>query len=332
MRIPGSKHLALSGRWLRSRWVHGAMILGYHRIATYCSDPYSICVTPENFSEHLAIIRENVRPITLQHLVGALRTGTVPPRSVVITLDDGYADNLHIAKPLLERYEVPATFFITSGYLGREFWWDQLDRILPGPATLPEHLSLTIRGGVHRLEATGPGNRNSEQSAAAWRQRSLFWLYGLFQPLLDNERQKVMEQIRAWPGALAAYDDPAPRLLSPDELRKLAQDTLVEIGAHSISHPHLVSLAVSEQTAEIQGCKNDLENIINRPVTSFAYPHGSLSGATATAVRNAGYSCACTSLNDIVWSRSDCFELPRFWPTDCDGASFGRWLRRWMDD
>ena len=331
MRIPGLKQLALSGRWLRSRWVHGAVILGYHRIAEYRSDPYSICVTPKNFAEHLAIITKIARPIKLQSLVEGLRAGRVPPRTVVITLDDGYADNLHIAKPLLAHYEVPATTFITSGYLGREFWWDQLDRVLPGLATLPEQLSLTIGGVLHQLEPAGPGGHKSEQSAAAWRQRSLLWLYGLLQPMVEGERKQVMEQIRLWPGAVT-HDDSPRTVLSPDELRSLAQEALVEIGAHSVSHPYLARLPVSEQEAEIQGCKNDLEKILNRPVTSFAYPHGSLSDPTVTAVRNAGYSCACTSSNDIVWSKSNSFQLPRFWPNDCDGASFARWLSRWLND
>ena len=331
MRIPGWKQLTLSGRWLRSRCVHGALILGYHRITDYRSDPYSICVTPKNFADHLAIISKNARPIKLQSLVEALIDGRVPPRTVVITLDDGYADNLHIAKPLLARYEVPATVFITSGYLGREFWWDRLDRILPGPAMLPKQLSLTIGGIVHRLQAASPGGRKWEQSAAAWRQRSLSWLYGLLQPMIEGERQEVMEQIRFWPGAVT-HDDSPRILLSPDELRSLAQEALVEIGAHSVSHPNLASLPVPDQKAEIQGCKNKLEKILNRPVNSFAYPHGSLSDATVTAVRDAGYSCACTSSNDIVWSRSNCYQLPRFWPTDCNGASFARWLGRWLND
>lgn len=330
MRIPGFKRLRLSARWLRSRFVNGALILGYHRIANTPSDPYSICVTPEHFAEHLAVISKNARPMKLQTLVQTLKTSEVPQRAVAVTLDDGYSDNLHIAKPLLERYEVPATVFITSGHLGREFWWDQLDRILPRPAALAEQLSLRIGGVVHRLHAVEPVGHRSEQSAAAWRQRSLMWLYELLQPLAEGERQQVMEQIQAWPGA-AASELSDRKLLTCEEVLRLGQGNFIDIGAHSVSHPNLARLSLPEQEAEIRGSKSDLENLINRPVTGFAYPHGSLSGSTVTAVRNAGYSCACTSSNDIVWSRSDRFQLPRFWPTDCDGASFARWLRRWVN-
>jgi peptidoglycan/xylan/chitin deacetylase (PgdA/CDA1 family) len=331
MRTPGLKHLRLSARWLRSRFVDGALILGYHRIANPPSDPYSICVTPEHFAEHLAVISKNARPMKLQSLVQAVKAGEVPRRAVAITLDDGYSDNLHVAKPLLERYEVPATVFITSGHLGREFWWDQLDRILPTSESLPEQFSLNIGGTVHRLEADLRGRHRLGNSAAAWRQRSLMWLYELLQPLAEGERQQVMERIQLWRDA-PTHNVPDRNLLSPDEVLKLGQGTLVEIGAHTVSHPDLAKLPVLQQESEIRQSKSYLEELLNRPVNSFAYPHGSLSDATVTAVRDAGYVCACTSLNDVVWNRSNHFQLPRFWPTDCDGASFAQWLGRWLND
>jgi peptidoglycan/xylan/chitin deacetylase (PgdA/CDA1 family) len=73
---------------------------------------------------------------------------------VVITFDDGYADNLHNAKPLLERYDIPATVFVTTGHIGheREFWGDELDRLLLQPSTLPELLGLSINGSPYQWE------------------------------------------------------------------------------------------------------------------------------------------------------------------------------------
>ena len=187
---------------------------------------------------------------------------------------------------------------------------------------------MKIGARVHRLEADWRVRERVKNSAAAWRQRSLVWLYGLLQPLAEAERQQVMEQIQTRLGTTAP-DISDRKLLSADEVLRLGQGTLIEIGAHTISHPKLAKIPKSEQETEIWQCKSYLEELINRPVNSFAYPHGSLSDATVTAVRDAGYACACTSLNDVVWNRSNHFQLPRFWPIDCDGASFGRWLRRW---
>ncbi len=67
---------------------------------------------------------------------------------IAVTFDDGYANNLHAAKPLLERFTVPATVFVAVGALEdpREFWWDELDGLLLQPGTLPDALQLHVNG------------------------------------------------------------------------------------------------------------------------------------------------------------------------------------------
>jgi peptidoglycan/xylan/chitin deacetylase (PgdA/CDA1 family) len=71
---------------------------------------------------------------------------------VVVTFDDGYADNLHHAKPLLERYGIPATVFVTSDYIGQEheFWGDKLERLLLQPGALPQTLQLQVNGTAYQ--------------------------------------------------------------------------------------------------------------------------------------------------------------------------------------
>src|SRR4030095_8520096 len=86
-----------------------ALILMYHRVAELRNDPYLLAVQPNHFSDHLEVIRRHCFPIKLQQLVKALANGRIPKRAVVITFDDGYADNLLNAKPLLERYGTPDT-------------------------------------------------------------------------------------------------------------------------------------------------------------------------------------------------------------------------------
>ena len=73
--------------------------------------------------------------------------GQIPHRSIVVTFDDGYADNLHQAKPLLEKYHVPATIFVTAGLIGQPqgFWGDILEQIFLQPGNLPESLALTVK-------------------------------------------------------------------------------------------------------------------------------------------------------------------------------------------
>jgi peptidoglycan/xylan/chitin deacetylase (PgdA/CDA1 family) len=70
----------------------------------------------------------------------------LPGATFVVTFDDGYVDNLHNAQPILERDDVPATVFVTTGFLGsdRAPSWDELEVILRGPAPLPAELRATV--------------------------------------------------------------------------------------------------------------------------------------------------------------------------------------------
>src|SRR4029453_8146560 len=89
---------------LRRRVTARGVILMYHRIAAADRDPWNLCVSPERFDEHLAVLARALRPLSMAQLVQALQERRLPRRAVVVTLDDGYADNLHAAKPLLERH------------------------------------------------------------------------------------------------------------------------------------------------------------------------------------------------------------------------------------
>jgi peptidoglycan/xylan/chitin deacetylase (PgdA/CDA1 family) len=121
---------ARAGRWLLER--RGALaILLYHRVAELERDPQRLAVTPEHFDEHLRVLGATCTPVAYADVPSLLRTPRrLPERAVAVTFDDGYRDNLHAAKPLLERHGVPATVFVASGYVGsgRAFWWDELER------------------------------------------------------------------------------------------------------------------------------------------------------------------------------------------------------------
>ena len=132
---------------------------------------------------------------------------------MAITFDDGYADNLYTAKALLERYNIPATVFLTAGFIGqdREFWWDELDRLLLHPGTLPETLHLSINGRSYQWELGeaahySPLAYERQRSWKAWedapdsRQALYRSLYGLLQPLSADERRRGRSR-RRWPAA-----------------------------------------------------------------------------------------------------------------------------------
>jgi peptidoglycan/xylan/chitin deacetylase (PgdA/CDA1 family) len=118
--------------------------------------------------------------------------------------------------------------------------------------------------------------------------------------------------------------------MSPAQLAALAQDSRMDIGSHTMTHPTLAVLSPAEQARELQQSKRVLEQVIGRRVRAFSYPHGAATPATGAFVRAAGYSLACASHNDLAGANSDVYLLPRFWPGDVDGPAFARWLHRWL--
>ena len=170
MRIPGLGRLrraaGRAARRVRSLVSPGALILLYHRVTKLESDPQLLAVSPRHFDEHMDVMRRLATPTALRDLLEACRSGTLPKRAVVVTFDDGYADNLREAKPMLERHGVPATVFVSTGLLGqrRESYWDELDRLLLQPGVLPDKLELDISGRRYLRDL----NSDAEYTVDAW--------------------------------------------------------------------------------------------------------------------------------------------------------------------
>jgi len=96
-------------------------------------------VTPERFEEHISILRNRYNILSLPQLSQALTEQRIERNTVVVTFDDGYYDNLHLARPILESHQVPATMFVATANLdsSTELWWDELERILLTTRHLP---------------------------------------------------------------------------------------------------------------------------------------------------------------------------------------------------
>jgi peptidoglycan/xylan/chitin deacetylase (PgdA/CDA1 family) len=317
----------------------------YHRITEVDIDPWGLCVIPQHFAKHLEVLQKYAQPISLQKLAQAHRDGNIPHKAVAITFDDGYADNLHYAKPLLERYGIPATIFISTGYVGkqREFWWDELERLLLQPGKLPEKLTLNISGNIHNWELGAAVDYTTEEyqrdrTSKAWEAKPgsrMFFYYSIWQvlrPLPEAERRKLLvDQILAWASA-EAKPRSTHRSLFPEELSTLAQGELVEIGAHTVTHSFLSAQPTALQLDEIKQSKVDLEQMINRPVMSFSYPFGDRTSETIEITRLVGFDCACSTAQDIVWHKSNRFDLPRLAVENWNGEEFAKQLLRWFHE
>jgi peptidoglycan/xylan/chitin deacetylase (PgdA/CDA1 family) len=309
----------------------GACILLYHRVTKLQRDPQWLAVSPENFEQHLAIIAQESEPMALRDFFAAKKTGRIPKRALVVTFDDGYRDNFREAMPLLEKAKVPATFFITSGQIGsdREFWWDELDRLLLSAET-PLKLELDVSGkspswdfsakpfveepGWSLWKGTDPSPRH-----AAYRE-----LCALLKPLPPAEIDRVLDLLAQWRGVARAGRH-THQAMSAEELRSLAGRALAEIGAHTVSHPMLSAQPFADQEREIRQSREALEKLIGRVPQSFCYPFGTradFSEETAKAARDAGFELACANFPKLARQRADDFALPRFLAHNWSGPGF----------
>lgn len=314
MRIRGLSRLRKIWRRLKRTFVHqrGAIILCYHRVADLPNSPRRLWVSPQRFAEQLEVLTCHFTPISLSELIARLRLGSVPDKAVVITFDDGYADNFWNAKPILERYGVPATIFVTTGFVGtkKEFYWDELERLLLRDDNLSE-ICLEINGKKHRWRLT----------TKIERLKAYHEIHDALTPLLPSEREAILEQLRC---RLSEQKEGRNTccVMTVDELIKIAEDGLVEIGAHTVNHPDLSIIPPELQWQEITASKQQLEEWLNRPIRWFAYPYGRANTVTKKLVRDAGFEAACAMSLGIVNKHTDPFGLPRFFVENWDGETF----------
>jgi hypothetical protein len=199
-----------------------SVVLLYHRVADLETDPWALAVSPRHFAEHLEVLRRSRVVLTLDELSGRSMRGDDPSTAVAISFDDGYADNLHCARTLLECHEFPATVFLATGNLGcqREFWWDELDRLLLQPGTLPSALELNIGDRQYCWQlredasygvpvARRRGTWRTWHRAPGRRQQLYRRLWRLLQPLLASERQQSGDTVRLPIRAIVRRDDGA---------------------------------------------------------------------------------------------------------------------------
>ncbi|MDO8033090.1 polysaccharide deacetylase family protein [Janthinobacterium sp. SUN128] len=286
-------------------------ILIYHRVLARRDPLFPGEVDAALFQRQLRLLQRFYTPLPLSDAVRRLQDGSLPPRAACITFDDGYADNAQVALPLLQRHGLHATFFIATGYLdGGQMWNDtvvEAVRQAAGPV-------LDLR--VHGL-GTFP------VASLAQRQVAIATLLGQLKYQPFARRQQLAMQIRRQAGATVG---PAA-MLSTAQLRQLHVAGM-ELGAHTASHPILSTLADRAAQRDIAHGKQQLEALIQAPVSLFAYPNGKAGrdyGAPHVAmVKDLGFKAAVATDWGVArpGAELDLLQLPRFTPWDRGRLAF----------
>jgi peptidoglycan/xylan/chitin deacetylase (PgdA/CDA1 family) len=313
---------------IRRTLSHSSIALCYHRVASVKGDPDRLAVSPEHFAEHMEVLSK-WRRCTVDGLTGANRRTRA---SILVTLDDAYRDNLLNARPILQRYDVPAVIFAASTLCarGEPFWWDVMRRLFCPESKVTTETLEALYG---QLEALGPVPRKMNADASAAEPRDLFArFHNLMRMGNDAVRRRFVAEGLALLGGAVVADEGWP--MSPEELRQISQDGLIEIGGHTRTHPLLSTLSLAEQQHEIAGGKAELEAMLGHPLRCFAYPYGSpatdFDASSVRMVREAGYAAAFVFLPSLIDDDSDPLEYGRFRVDDYGGDELARRLVLWF--
>jgi len=262
------------------------------------------------FNEVCGWLKSWFNVLPLDQAVARMKAGTLPARAACITFDDGYADNYHVAMPILQRHGLTATFFVATGFLdGGRMWNDTIIETIRGSeAPVLDFSELGL--GKHPIASI------SEKRAA------ISALIGKikYRPVAD--RVTITEYM----AGLARMSFPHDLMMTSQEVKAMRQAGM-QIGAHTVSHPILARLTDEQVKEEIGSSKLFLEQLLNEPVVLFAYPNGKpgedYSPRTVDVVRSLGFDAAVSTRWGASGKADDPFQIQRFTPWDQGHLRFG---------
>ena len=275
--------------------------LVFHRVLAQPDPIFPDEIDAERFDRLCGWIAALFNVLPLDEAARRLADGSLPPRAMAISFDDGYLDNHQTAVPILRRHGLCATFFIATGFLdGGRMWND----------TVIEALRATR---LASLDLGDLGHHDLPDNAA--RRRAIEALIDRVKYLPPAQRQVAVDRIAE--RAQAALPDDL--MMGAQQLREMRQAGM-QIGAHTVSHPILARLDDAAARLEIAESRQTLQALLGEPVTLFAYPNGrpgeDYTARSVAIVRSLGFAAAVTTAWGAAHRRSDPFELPRFTPWD----------------
>ena len=278
-------------------------VLIFHRVLPLSDPLFPDEVDARRFDEMCGWVKAWFNVIPLDSAVARLREGSLPERAACITFDDGYADNYHVALPILQRHGLTATFFIATGFLdGGRMWNDTL--IESVRACKLQKLELDSLGlGTH-----GVATITEKQAAIA----------ALIRQIKYRSVEDRVTTTRAI-AAQAQVDPPNDLMMTSHEVKKM-HGAGMQIGAHTVNHPILARLTRDEVFFEIQRSKVTLEGLLGDRVGLFAYPNGKpeedYTAQSVDVVRELGFDAAVSTRWGSSAHGDDLFQIRRFTPWD----------------
>ena len=293
-------------------------VLIFHRVLSQPDPLFPDEVDAHRFDTLCGWLARWLHVLPLDEAVARLKAGTLPARAACITFDDGYADNYHVALPILQRHRLTSTFFIATGFLDAGRMWNDTVIESVRQTRLPE---LALDDVLGRAFASVP------LGSIAGKQAAIQAIIGQLKYLPVAERAALTTRI----AAKAQVVPPTDLMMTSAEVKALRQAGM-QIGAHTVSHPILAKLDRAGAHREIAESKQVLEKLLGERVGLFAYPNGKpgvdYNTESVEVVRELGFDAAVSTRWAASGPATDVFQIPRFTPWDKNRWQFGARLAR----
>ena len=273
-------------------------ILQYHRVRPQ-NDNWSLKpLSLQSFKRQMEYLYRNYEILSLNRLVQYIHQGKpLPEKAVAITFDDGYKYNYLYAYPILKKYHIPATIFLTTGHIGSSklLWFDEVRYVI--------HLTP-----LNQLEFDELGSHPLRTDIDKFRASRI--IIKRLKKLPEERKRVLIEKLTN----TCQVDIPAnlgkELLLSWGEIGEMHNDG-VAFGAHSVNHPILTNLPLEEAKREILQSKKDIDEKLGQPVTAFAYPNGNFNSEIVKFIKD-GFTCAVTTgISRLITLKDNPYELDR---------------------
>lgn len=283
-------------------------ILCYHRVVPreklegVFSTPWMI-VYQDSFERQMQYLRDYYNVMTLSTYFLSIKNGErIPKKTVIVTFDDGWEDNYLHAFPVLKRYGIPATIFLTTGFVGTEkiFWPERVIFSLK---------NLAEQGADRALPVTLPGFFRESSPGRNLEHDWLKWIETM-KDMNDSERNVLVGKLEKLSPKMGASQIKSNRLMTWEQAREMRENG-IEFGSHGVTHRLLTSLNIADVRKEIQDSRKTMEKKLGVPVDSFAYPNGNYNERIIEILRDEGYALAVSTDPGLNSKHTDLFRLKR---------------------
>lgn len=283
-------------------------ILTYHRVLPEPDVFRTAEPTTDVFDWQMRLLATQFTPLSLSDALAHLEAGTLPKRAVCVTFDDGYADNLTHGLPILKRWNIPATVFVSTDFLnGGRMWNDTITESIRRYTA--DTLDLSAYG-IRPLDM-----RDHQAKRTALREIALN-----IKHRAQSERSDIVAAI-----AEQVSDLPNDLMMSDAQVQQMS-NAGIEIGAHTQSHPILTTLDDSTLEREITQSRAYLQALLDKPIRYFAYPNGKrgkdYDQRERDLVKQLGFEATLSTNWAVAHAGSDRWQLPRFTPWDKNPLKF----------